>query len=210
MLFRCAAKRYTKACRKGRLMQHIYFAKPKQRLLWQALVLGVLAVGLMALAACGGTSAPSAAPSASTTGGGTAASPSGGTTASPGGGTAGGAVSSAAGGVKEGAKEAVGTVQGNTINMSDSLKFDPTDVTISKGETVTWQNTGATVHTATGDPSKATTPADVSLPSGAKAWDSGDIQPQGKFSHTFDTAGTYKYVCVPHESAGMVGTITVK
>ena len=196
-------------------MQHIYFAKPKQRLLWQALVLGVLAVGLMALAACGGTTAPSAAPSApTTTGGGTAASPGGttggGTAASPSGETAGGAVSSAAGGVKEGAREAVGTVQGNTVNMSDSLKFDPTDLTISKGETVTWQNTGATVHTATGDPSKASTPADVSVPSGAKVWDSGDVQPGGSFSHTFDTAGTYKYVCVPHESAGMVGTITVK
>jgi plastocyanin len=119
-------------------------------------------------------------------------------------------VSSAAGGVKEGAKEAAGVVSGTAVNMSDSLKFDPPDVTISKGGTVTWQNTGATVHTATDDPTKASNPADAALPAGAKAWDSGDVQPDGKFSHTFDTAGTYKYFCTPHESAGMVGTITVK
>jgi plastocyanin len=96
-----------------------------------------------------------------------------------------------------------------TVNMTDSLTFDPADVTISKGGTVTWKNTGATVHTAD-DPRKASSPADASLPSGAKAWNSGDVQPGGSWSYTFDTAGTYKYFCTPHESAGMVGTITVK
>ena len=165
-------------------MQHIYFAKPKQRLLWQALILGVLAVGLMALAACGGTTAPSAAPSAPTTGGGTAASP-GGTT----GGTTGGGTAASPGGAAGGGGMAA------TVNMTDGLVFEPADVTISKGGTITWKNTGATVHTAT---------------DGAKAWDSGDVQPGGSFSHTFDTAGTHKYVCTPHESSGMVGTITVK
>lgn len=30
------------------------------------------------------------------------------------------------------------------------------------------------------------------------------------FSHTFDTAGTYKLICIPHEALGMVGTITVR
>jgi plastocyanin len=97
-----------------------------------------------------------------------------------------------------------------TVDMTDDLKFAPADVTLSKGGTVTWKNSGATVHTATADPSKASSPADASLPAGAKAWDSGDVQPGGSFSHTFDTAGTYKYFCVPHEAAGMVGTITVK
>ena len=202
MLFRCAAKRYTKASRKGKLMQHIYFAKPKQRLLWHALILGVLAVGLMALAACGGTTAPSAAPSApTTTGGGTTG---GGTAASPGGTTGGGTAASPGGAAGGGGGMAA------TVNMTDSLTFEPADVTVSKGGTVTWKNTGATVHTATDDPSKATTPANASLPAGAKAWDSGDVQPGGNFSHTFDTSGTYKYVCVPHESGGMVGTVTVK
>jgi plastocyanin len=30
------------------------------------------------------------------------------------------------------------------------------------------------------------------------------------FSHTFDTAGTYELICIPHQALGMVGTITVK
>jgi plastocyanin len=29
------------------------------------------------------------------------------------------------------------------------------------------------------------------------------------FSFTFDTAGTYEVICIPHEALGMVGTITV-
>ena len=29
------------------------------------------------------------------------------------------------------------------------------------------------------------------------------------YSHTFETLGTYEYYCVPHQSAGMVGTIEV-
>jgi plastocyanin len=216
MLFRCAAKRYTKACRKGRLMQHIYFAKPKQRLLWHALILGVLAVGLMALAACGGTTAPSAPSAPTTTGGGTTG---GGTAASPGGTTGGGTAASPGGAAGGGGGTAASPGGGGggggggmeaTVNMTDGLLFEPADVSIAKGGTITWKNTGGTVHTATGDPSKASSPADVSLPAGAKAWDSGDVQPGGNFSHTFDTSGTYKYVCVPHESGGMVGTITVK
>jgi plastocyanin len=88
--------------------------------------------------------------------------------------------------------------------MTDDLKYVPDPVTVMKGGTITWKNTAATVHTAADDPSKVTAPADASLPAGAKAWDSGDVQPGGSFSHTFDTAGTYKYFCVPHDAAGML------
>ncbi|MDP6452804.1 MAG: cupredoxin domain-containing protein [SAR202 cluster bacterium] len=31
-----------------------------------------------------------------------------------------------------------------------------------------------------------------------------------KLTYTFDTAGTYELICVPHEALGMVGTITVR
>jgi plastocyanin len=93
--------------------------------------------------------------------------------------------------------------------MTDALKFDPDNVTVPKGTKVTWKNNSGTAHTATDDPSKASNSADVSLPSGAKSWDSGNIDPGQSYSYTFDTPGTYKYVCVPHESAGMLGTITV-
>lgn len=97
-----------------------------------------------------------------------------------------------------------------TVKMTDDNKFDPDTVTISKGGTVTWQNTSSTVHTATCDASKVANKADVSLPDGAQPFDSGLIQAGQSWSHTFDVAGTYKYTCIPHETLGMHGTVIVQ
>ncbi len=99
--------------------------------------------------------------------------------------------------------------QSYTVNMTDSLKFDPATITVPKGATITWKNTGSLVHTSTDDPSKATNKANAALPSGAKPWDSGDVNPGASWSHTFDTPGQYTYFCVPHEASGMIGHITV-
>jgi plastocyanin len=96
-----------------------------------------------------------------------------------------------------------------TMTMTDALRFEPATLTVAKGATVTWRNTSATMHTVTDDPGKAVTKADATLPSGAQPWDSGNIDPGQTFQHTFDTPGTYKYFCTPHEAAGMVATITV-
>jgi plastocyanin len=95
------------------------------------------------------------------------------------------------------------------VSMTDALKFEPASLTVAKGTTVTWRNTTQTVHTVTDDPAKASNKADAALPSGAQAWDSGNIDPGQSFSHTFDTPGTYKYFCQPHEMAGMTATIVV-
>ncbi len=99
--------------------------------------------------------------------------------------------------------------QSFTVNMTDGLKFEPDSLTVPKGATVTWKNTGSLVHTATDDPAKAASAANAVLPSGAKPWDSGDVDPGKSWSYTFDTPGQYTYFCIPHESAGMVGHITV-
>ena len=32
----------------------------------------------------------------------------------------------------------------------------------------------------------------------------------GTYEYTFDTEGTFDYFCIPHESAGMTGTVSVK
>ncbi|TMQ32320.1 MAG: hypothetical protein E6K70_19165 [Planctomycetota bacterium] len=64
-------------------------------------------------------------------------------------------------------------------------------------------------HTVTDDPSKAAKPSDAALPSGTQAWDSGQLNGGQSFSHTFDTPGDYTYFCIPHESLGMVGRVTV-
>jgi plastocyanin len=96
------------------------------------------------------------------------------------------------------------------IKMGDKPPmFDPATVTIKVGETVEWLNAGGVVHSVTADPDDATDAHDVSLPKGATTFDSGFMPPGTMFDHTFMVPGTYHYVCIPHEKAGMVGTIVV-
>lgn len=94
--------------------------------------------------------------------------------------------------------------------MNDQLRFDPDNLTIPKGATVTWKNVAQVPHTATDDPAKAGNKANAVLPNGAEPWDSGLIPGGESWSRTFDVSGTYTYFCIPHEAAGMVGRITVQ
>lgn len=119
------------------------------------------------------------------------------------------AVSSVASPSPAAAASPVAGASAAVVNTTDALKFEPASLTISKGTAVTWRNGSQTVHTVTDDPTKATDKADAALPAGAQPWDSGNLNPGQTFSHTFDVPGTYKYFCIPHEAAGMTGTIIV-
>ncbi len=103
--------------------------------------------------------------------------------------------------------------QGKTVDVSmkNSPKgvFVPATVNVAVGDTVTWTNPGVITHTVTFDPSKAMTPTDVALPAGATPFDSGDMEEDATFSHTFTVKGTYKYVCKYHEMMGMAGMVVV-
>jgi len=94
--------------------------------------------------------------------------------------------------------------------MTDALAFEPKEITVTVGDRVQWRNVGQIAHTVTTTPSKVADPARVSVPRGAKPWDSGLIGGDETFSRTFDEPGTYEYVCIPHEGAGMVGTVVVE
>jgi plastocyanin len=97
------------------------------------------------------------------------------------------------------------------IKMSDKPpKFLPDKVTIKPGQTIEWVNNAKTLHSVDGDPSMALKPGDVSLPPGAKTFDSGFMRPGMTWEYTFTVPGTYKYTCVPHEKDGMNGIIIVK
>ncbi|MGH2467646.1 MAG: cupredoxin domain-containing protein [Candidatus Limnocylindrales bacterium] len=96
-----------------------------------------------------------------------------------------------------------------TVKMTDALKFDPATISIKVGDTVHWDNAASISHSSTDDPSKAATASDAKLPSGAQPWDSGLLNPGQTFDHQFTVAGQYDYFCIPHESAGMLGHITV-
>ena len=101
------------------------------------------------------------------------------------------------------------TAQSYKIDMTDAEQFSPASITVPRGSTITWLDTGQQQHTVTDDPTKAVNPADAVLPAGAQAWDSGSINAAGTFSHTFDTPGQYTYFCIPHETLGMIGHVTV-
>ena len=78
--------------------------------------------------------------------------------------------------------------------------FIPNPVTISVGETVTWENTDNAAHTVTSG-----SPADG--PDGV--FDSSLIMAGGAtFSHTFDDVGTYDYFCMVHP--WMQGSVIVE
>jgi plastocyanin len=96
------------------------------------------------------------------------------------------------------------------VDMNDQLAFEPKEIEVSTGEKVTWKNVGKVAHTVTADKSKAGDPALVSIPAGTRAWDSGFVKEGQSFSRRFDKPGTYRFVCIPHEGAGMVGAVVVR
>jgi len=79
---------------------------------------------------------------------------------------------------------------GSTVKMVEGpgdptkdWKFDPAEITVPAGTTVTWQNSGQQAHTVAADDG---------------SFKSDYISPGGSFQHTFATAGTYAYHCEPH------------
>ncbi len=88
---------------------------------------------------------------------------------------------------------------GSNQVIMQNTSYVPQSLTITKGTTVTWTNKDSYDHTVTSG-----TPGH---PSGL--FDSGDIAPNGKFSYTFDSTGTYAYYCKIHLDK-MTGTIIVK
>jgi plastocyanin len=79
------------------------------------------------------------------------------------------------------------------VSMKD-IKFDPGEVTVNAGDTVTWINDDSVGHDVTAD--------------GFKSGEPGEMQNGDTFEHTFDEAGTFDYVCSVHP--GMEGSVTVK
>ena len=78
------------------------------------------------------------------------------------------------------------------VTISD-FRFTPATVTVVEGDTVTWTNDGPTGHSATASNGE---------------FDTG-IFPAGESrSETFDTPGTYAYICTPHPN--MEGTVVVE
>lgn len=64
------------------------------------------------------------------------------------------------------------------------FEFAPKSITVKVGDTVTWTNDGPTGHSATAED---------------KSFDTGILAKGKTGSHTFTKAGTYAYICTPHQ-----------
>jgi plastocyanin len=96
------------------------------------------------------------------------------------------------------------------VTMNDALQFVPDTIWIREGQTVVWTNPTPVPHTVTADPDAVRDPDQVLLPQGAETFDSGNMFTGDEFRHTFTVPGEYRYVCVPHDMVGMVGTVIVE
>jgi plastocyanin len=120
----------------------------------------------------------------------------------------------------------VGSLAGCSLNPSfpdadvvagpdGNAVFEPAEVTVAIGETVTWgfASAGHNVCCRSNDNDN------VGLPAGGKPFASygpeespqRSLVPRGEtYEHTLHVAGQYVYVCIPHVAQGMVGTIHVE
>ncbi len=89
---------------------------------------------------------------------------------------------------------AAGAQQGQDVTVSiQDFAFDPPDITVAPGTTVTWVNKDSVPHTTTAND---------------ETWDSETLQPGESFSFTFDAPGTFPYFCEIHPR--MMGSVTVR
>lgn len=86
------------------------------------------------------------------------------------------------------------SVASTSVAIKD-FAFGPKTVTVKKGTTVTWTNSDSMPHTVT---------TSFGAP---EAFDSGSMANGKSFTHTFNTVGTYDYVCTFH--ASMKGVVVV-
>jgi plastocyanin len=95
---------------------------------------------------------------------------------------------------------------------SDSglLVFEPANLTVKAGDTVTWVNNKMAPHNVIFDDSSVPGGKDLATKVSHSQL---TFAPGESYSTTFTAdmpAGEYSYYCAPHRGAGMVGKITVE
>jgi nitrite reductase (NO-forming) len=98
----------------------------------------------------------------------------------------------------------------STMVMIENFAYNPADITVPVGTTVTWVNQDSVGHTVTeGDPNSP-------KPANLRVFDSSGealtgkvalIGPGQSWNYTFTTPGTYEYYCIVHPY--MIGQVTV-
>ncbi len=80
-----------------------------------------------------------------------------------------------------------------TVNLKD-LMFAPKAIRVRPGTTVTWVHEDAAVH---------------NVASIDRAFESADLAAGDRFTHTFDSPGTFRYQCIYHHPS-MLGAVIVE
>jgi plastocyanin len=106
--------------------------------------------------------------------------------------------------------------EGNTVlaGPNNEFVFEPEELTISAGETVTWEFRSPN-HNVCAYPEMHNR---VDIPSDADGFGSmeagGDkfatMEEGDTYEHTFESTGEFTYVCVPHAASDMIGTVVVE
>src|SRR5438477_1035649 len=87
-----------------------------------------------------------------------------------------------------------GTVRAATNHVAfGSFFFNPKSLTINVGDTVVWSNQGGS-HSVTGTGSDPICGNPIGI---------------STCTHTFTNAGTFPYICIPHQGLGMTGVVVV-
>ncbi len=92
-------------------------------------------------------------------------------------------------------------LSGQTLHVIEvrDFEFDPSELTITAGDTVEWVNEQGS-HNVNG--------TQVTFPSNPESFGN-EVGTGWTYQHVFTEAGNYDYQCDPHASAGMNGTIEV-
>lgn len=106
----------------------------------------------------------------------------------------------------------------HVIEMN-AVAFDPAELTVSQGDTVAWVHNAGEAHSVSAYDEEIPESASYWASGGFESedaartgWESGEgyVQSGQYYTHTFETTGTHDYFCIPHEAAGMAGSITVE
>ncbi|WP_336325523.1 DUF5059 domain-containing protein [Halovenus sp. HT40] len=100
-----------------------------------------------------------------------------------------------------------------------AVSFDPEEITFQQGETVAWRFAAGEPHNVVAYEAEIPDDAEYWASGGFESesaaregWENGQgaVQEGQSYVKTFETPGEHGYFCVPHETAGMVGTVVVE
>ena len=100
-----------------------------------------------------------------------------------------------------------------------AVAFEPEERTVQQGDTVAWEHAAGEPHNVVAYEAEIPEDAEYWASGGFESeaaardgWENGQgaVQSGQSYVHTFETTGTHEYFCVPHEAAGMVGSVTVE